>query len=52
MKMIKNLGTLAIIVFLAWIVISWVQVCILNSSLDPHPHYSDWNFWFMIENFD
>ena len=50
--MIKNLGTLAIIVFLAWIVISWVQVCILNSSLEPHPHYSDWNFWLMIENFD
>lgn len=52
MKMIKNLGMLVIIAFLLWIVVSWSQVCILNSSLEPHPNYSDWNFWFMIENFD
>ena len=50
MKMIKNLGMFVVIAFLLWIAISWVQVCILNSSLEPHPNYNNWNFWFMIEN--
>lgn len=41
MKKLTNVLAIAIVVVIAWSVLSWIEICCKN--LDENPQYSDYN---------
>lgn len=36
------------VIFLAWVIFSWIQICTFNLSENPWEHYSGWNFFIIL----
>lgn len=45
--LLKNLLILVMILMMAWLVISYGEILIKNTSIDVRPIYSSWNFFTM-----
>ena len=47
MILLKNLLILAMIIVGLWLVVSYGEILIKNTSIDVRPVYSSWNFFTM-----
>lgn len=45
--LLKNLFILAMILLTFWLVVSYGEILIKNTSIDVRPVYSTWNFFTM-----
>lgn len=48
---IKNVLSLMLFLLIIWMVVSWFQIVLFNTEMNPYEHYSNWNFWLFFLQF-
>jgi len=47
LTLLKNLSILVLILLMLWLVVSYGEILVKNTSIDVRPIYSSWNFFTM-----